>query len=441
MPVPTAATSNALSRDSRIVFSNHSSAYLRVASSTATSITVDNSDLITGKTLYAVANPGQVEIITGVAAGDNGKTTKATGFSGNVITVTDDLTAALADGSIIVVNPPQALELSTNGGHTLQYSSPNEGTKGLGDAALTHNTPHIADITGDIPFYFPTSTQGVARLIAWAIGAYKKSGTGQHDIVPLVDNDGTYTDLSRASVYDKVGSGVIEQVFGNLFCTALTINIPESAPITGSASAVGNVYNREVGGTGKTFSTGANSYVVSGLPCDDGSRYTSVSAFVQFGGSFGGALGDTRETTVTSVTLNYTKESDAPRAIGNQYPLNPEEAGFDLTVTLPRSVVNNTLHDYHLGGKADAANIKTETRLLIALVPTNPASTDSILIDIPRGVIDDDPITRQRGRFAETVTFRALHTLTAAGCIDTAVPAVRVRVLNGKDFDIGTSLS
>jgi hypothetical protein len=441
MPVPTVAASNALSRLSELRISNHSAAYLRVASLTTTTVTVDNSDTISGKTLYASANPGLLVVHEGVAGSDIGLTANITGFSGNVLTVSVDLTADLADGDIIAVYPPHAMKIATNGGHGLQYTSSNEMTKGYGNASLVHNTPHTADLGGPIGFYFPIDTHQVTRLLATFFGAYKKSGTGQHDLVFVEDNDGTYTDLSRFSAYSKESNGAIEHVFGNLFSTGLTINFAEGSPITGSIDTMGNVYSREVGGTGKTFPTGANNYVVASLPCEAGQRYTSVGTFVEFGGSFGSALSDSRETLVTSLTINGSRNADAPRPLGSAYVVNPEETTHDFSLSLTRVMNANTLHDRFLGASTDAQAVKTETRVLVTLVPVTPGATQSISFDMPRAIVNTHEIQRPDGRTLETVTIIPLHTLNASDCIDTASPLVRCRLVTGVDTDIGTSLS
>lgn len=438
-PAPSQSISNALSRDSRVVLSNHAGGFLRVASVTATTIVVDSVAPLTDITLFAASTPGIVIVKEGVVAGDEGKTANVTGIAGTTLTVDVDLTTALADGDIIFVAPPQAIELATNGGITLDVTAANEVTKGLTESFITHNTPNGVEVGGDVPFFTPAASHGLARLLAVGIGGYDKSGTGIHDFAPYISDPVTFADSSYATVYAKDGNATLEQIYTGLFATSMTITFPERGLATASMSLTGNAYAREIGGTGKNFPAGASAYVVSGLDCDTGSRHNFNGVFVEFGGAFGAALTDARETTVTNATISVSREVTQATPLGNAYMTRASEVGHELEITMTRILEDNARHDEFMGGGIDPQGSKTETRVLLKAVHPSIASR-TLEFDIPRAVIDAAPVTRQRGHFVQELTIRAIHTLDADGCPDAANPLYRARYNNGIDVDVLTSL-
>lgn len=438
-PAPSASISNALSRDSRVVLSNHAGAFLRVASVTISTVVVDSVAELTDITLYSGTSPGMLVIKEGVAAGDEGDTANITGITGTTLTVGVDLTTKLADGDIIFVAPPQAIELAPNGGHTLQVTATNELTKGLTDTFLTHNTPNGIEVAGDIPFFLPSDSHGLARLLAVGVGGYDKSGTGIHSFAPLQSDTTTYADSSYATIYSKEGNGTIEHVYTGLFASSMTLSFPERGLATGSITLAGNAYVREIGGAGKTFPTGASSYVIDGLDCESGPRHNFNGVFVEFGGAFGDPLTDSRETTVTSATVNISRETTQAGPLGNPYMTRAVEVGHDMQITLSRVLENNSRHDEFMGGNADPEGQKTETRVLLKAVSAVNSSR-TLTIDIPRAFVETT-VSRQRGHFVEEITISAIHTTGSDGCPDSANPLYKIDLNSGTDVDVLTSIA
>lgn len=443
--VPTAVAGNASSKDGDVRFSNHGARDLRVASITTTTITVDSVLGLTGTSLYSSTNPGLLQIVSGVASSDKGKTANITAISGTTITVDVDFTNGVAtdsleDGSIVKVIPPHAIALRTNGGHSLQVTADNEVTKGHTDYFLTHNTPATqVTVGGGISSYVPQDTQGAARLFAWFFGQYKLSGTGVHDFVFAEDDDGTYDDSSFATLYSKEGNAAKEQVFGNLFATSFTLNAQANQPITFDVQSAGNVHSAEIGGTGKDYPTGASNYVVAALPTDSSSRMVAPGVYVEFGGTFGDALTDSRQTRVTSLTINGEKESDTDTmALGNAFPVQGLDFGADFTMELTRIIDDDSALEFMTGSSADASGLKTETRVLVHVIA--PTSTKSITFDIPKAVVTvtDD---RSRGRATETLSIRAIHTLDSNEQLDLTKPLVRARITNLVNSSVLTTLA
>lgn len=502
MSTPTRSAGNSLSKDSRVLWSSHAGARLRVnATPGATSVVVDSVGELTGTALYASSTPGQLMVLS-CAAGPShvGKTADVNTITGTTLTVDVDFSAILAAGDIIAVLPPPSVELFLNQGHTLNASLANDYTKGLTETFDTHNTPLGVEVGGDVPFFQILTSEGFARILAAGIGAYKTyrtvtdgvtnsgdatltsataaftagdvgeviSGTGipanttiasvtsatevemsatatatatgvsvtvgvqgTHKYRPIEANDGSYTELEDATVWAQDGNGVVRQAFFGLFGTTLALDYPENASSTGSISLLGNGAVREIGGSGKTFTTGANNYIRNDLACDTGPRITFRSAFVELGGTFGAGLTSAAETSVKNLQVRINRGAINDRTLGDAYIVKPEEQTFEVMVTGTRIQQTDAYFENAWGGATDAepgSGAKTETRMLIkAVSPNDPTKT--LTLDMPRGVFSTHTPRRQPGRFLEDFEFRVLATLSS-GCVSTSVPPLQAQLVS-----------
>lgn len=429
---------NAHSRYSELIIGNLEGRILQVSAVNTTTITFTDASLLTGKSLYAVATPGQAVIVRGVAASDAGKVANITIFSGNVATVSVDLSTALAAGDLVWVMPPLSAYVTTNGGHSLQATRQHDDTLGLGETVLTHNTPLTVDPRGTIPFFLGRDSQALGRLLLAGVGAYKKTGTGStaiHGYVPPQVNDGTYAEAYDFSAYSQDGNGVLEQMWIGLFGTRTMLNFPQRGVANGSMDVVGTHVLREVGGSGKVFTTGANNWKRTSIERDAGNRHTFAGLFAEFGGSFNGALSETAyDKFVLEANVEITREIADDTPIGSQDRMVPVEHSFGIQVTGRRIAENDTVYQDFFGSSTAATpGEQTETRLLLKAVHPGD-TTKTLTVDIPYGTWRVDDIQRQHGRQVESFTFKGKQKITS-GVLDTANPLYRIQLVNGEDID------
>ena len=444
MSTPTRSATNSLAKDSRLLMGNLAGARLRVnATPSATVVVVTSADELTGTSLYSSSAPGQLMVLSCAAGSTHiGKTADVNAISGTSLTVDVDFSAILAAGDIIAVVPPLSVELFLNGGHTLNAQLSNDYTMGLTETFDTHNTAMGVAVAGDVSLFQILNSETFARMLAFGTGSYKTPSGGTHKYRPIEANDGTFTALEDATFWSQDGNGVIREAFFGMFGTRLTLDFPEGATATASFSALGNGAIREIGGTGKTFTTGASNYIRTDFVCDTGPRTTFRAAFVELGGSFGDALTSAAETTVKNLSVSIERGAISDTTLGDAYIVKPEEDMFRLRVTGTRIVQTNTLHQYANGGSTDAepgSGFKTETRMLIkAVSPNDPTKT--LTIDIPRGVFSSRTTNRQRGRYTEQFEYNMLATLDGSGCVSTSTPPVEITLVSSVSKNLATAL-
>lgn len=308
MSTPTRSASNSLAKDSRVLLGSLAAARIRVVSANATTVTVDTVAELTGTSLYNRSFPGQLEILSAAVATNQGKTALVTNITGNVLTVSADLSALITAGDIIAITPPLSVEQYLNGGHTLNDQLTNDYTPQLTATFDDNNTPMGVDIGGDIPFFTILNSEGFLRLLCIGIGSYKSTVAGTHKYRPIEANDGTYTDYDDATILTQDGNGVLRKLFFGLFGTGLTLEFPENGRGTGTLSVLGNGVVREIGGTGKTYTSG----ILATRTVADGVLNSS--------------------TTVTSATAAFTSADVGATVTGTGIP----------TGTLIASVTNGT---------------------------------------------------------------------------------------------------
>lgn len=440
---------NAVTKKSRFLIANQSGARLVVASITTTSITFANTAQITGKALYAVSTPGLAIIGRGrdgtFIGTDAGRTANITAFVGDVATVDVNFTTAgsapaLAAGDAVIVYPPHAFVPKLSGSHSFNINHANLMDKGLTDTFDTHNTPGTIDPGGDFTAFLCSDTNGAVRMLAPMIGAYKLSGTGQHDMVPIESNDGTYADSNELSVFISDGNGVSDEIYAALFAQSGTVTFPEAGIPTIQVSARGPVAAREMGGTGKEFPSGGTNWDRAAVNRDNDPLFTFTDVYMEIGGVFGAAMTTAVDQAVTSATLNFRRGNAAPRPLGGHgYTAKPTETEHSLSITITRTYEDDTFREKHFGAGAMPAK-KIETRFLFqAFDPADSAKY--IQFDIPRAIIDiSEPQRNAQGLMVEQVTATVLHKLTAAKIPDTAAPLYRARIANGVNSSILTTL-
>lgn len=445
----TQTIANAVTKKSRFKFANHSGARLLVASITSTTVVFSNADQITGKTLYASGTPGMLVVARGAndafTGTDAGLTANITAFSANTATVdvnfvTGGSAPALAAGDMVFVFPPLAFQPKLSGGHTFNVNHANLMDKGLTDTVDTHNTRGTVDPAGDFTAFLCSDTNGAVRMLAALIGTYKKSGTGVHQMVPVVSNDGTYAESSELSVFVSDGNGVSDEAYAALFVQSGTVTLPEAGIPTVQLSSMGPVAAREMGGTGKEFPAGANNWDRANVKADNDPLFTFTDAYIEVGGAFGDALTTAVDQTITAGSFSIRRGQAAPRPLGNHgYTAKPVEVEHSLSLSLTRTYEDDTFRNRYFGGGAMPAK-KTESRFLIQVF--DPAdSTKYLKIDIPKAICDiSEPQRNAQGLMVEQITVTVLHTLTAAKVPDTAVPLYRAEISNGVDSDILTTL-
>lgn len=437
----TTQSTKAVARYADLQIANHSAFIGVVSSVNTTSITLTDTTGMTGKTLYAASSPGMVVIVDGTAGTDVGKVANITGVTGDVLTVSVDLSTALSAGKLVAVIPPMASRISTNGGHTLQAQRTKDESIGLGDSVLTHNTALQVDVNGSIPFYLSRDSQAVARLILAGTGLYKKSASGTHKFRPQQVNDAssTFAEAKDFAVFSKDGDSVVNQAFLGLFGTQLDLNFPNQGVANGALTVLGAHAVREVGGTGKAFTTGANNWNRPATERDAGNRHNFSGVFAEFGGSFGAALTTSSDRFVLEANVRVTRNPANDYALGGQDRVVPVEDTFGIEVTGRRILENDNVYQDFFGTSADATpGQQTLTRLLLAAV--HPGDTTKTLnIDIPNGVWKVDEVQRQRGRFVESFTFQGIQKL-ASGAYDAATPLYEITYVNGDDVDLLSAL-
>ena len=438
---PTISATNSLAKNSRIIIANHAGARLRVASTTTTTVVVDSVDELTGTALYDTANPGQLVILSSAAGtGNHGMTANITDITGTTLTVDVDFNTGgeLADGDVICVLPPVAFELFPNGGHTLNETVNNDETMGLTETFITHNTPMDVRVGGDIPFFQTIDSDGFARLIMAGVGAYKQSSG--HFYRPLEADDGTFSEADELTVYSQDGNGTLRRAWHGLFATTLNLEFPQGGIATGSLSLTGNGYVREIGGTGKEFTSGANNWIVDTLDCDTGTRHTFRGVFMELGGSFGDDLTDARQATVQDISVTIERGAQEDQILGDEFIVKPEEIQHTITITGTRLLSDDEFQERNAGAATDATTgQKQETRVLIKAVSSADA-TKTLSIDVPRSIFTSQVVNRQRGRFTESFTVQGLATLDSDGCIDSATPLYEIELQNGSTDDLLTTV-
>lgn len=440
MTIPSAASTfsrNSSAKYHKLHISNHSGGIFKVASVTTTTVVLSDGSEITGKALYTATEPGMLVIVEGVNSSDVGKTSNITGISSNTLTIDDDFstTPALAAGDLVAVIPPMASELTTNGGHTIQVNRTKEESIGLGESLLTHNTAMQVDPSGSIPFYLCRDSQAVARLLAMGTGAYKKSTTGTHKYRPYATDDGTFDEVKDGAIFSRDGNSILQQVYLGIQGTQLDLNFPNVGVATGSLTVMGTHAVREVGGTGKTFLSGASNWNRgSDIERDGGNRHTYNGVFVEFGGSFGSAL-STADRYVLEANAQIVRTMSDHFPLGSQERVVPVEDTVTVQVTGRRILENDTIYQDFFGTSADATpGAQTETRLLLKAV--HPGDTSKTLsLDIPRGVWKVDDVQRERGRFIESFTYQGIQTVSS-GAVSTSTPLFEITFENGDDVDL-----
>jgi hypothetical protein len=440
---------NAVTKKSRFLFANQSSARLVVASITTTTIVFVDASQITGKTLYGASTPGLAVVGRGAddtfIGTDAGLTANITGFSSNTATVdvnfvTAGSAPALTAGDAVLVFPPMAFRPKLSGGHTFNANSANLMDKGLTDTFDNHNTPGTRDPSGDFTAFLCSDTNGAVRMLAALAGSYKKSGTGVHQMQPIEANDGTFTDSSELSVFVSDGNGVSDEAYGALFVQSGTINFPEAGIPTIQTSSAGAAVVREVGGTGKEFPAGGTNWDRAAVNGDNDPLFTFTDVYMEVGGVFGDAMTTAVDQAITSASISITKGSAAPRPLGGHgYTTKPTEVEHTVTLTLTRTYEDDTFRARYFGNGAMPAK-KIESRFLFqAFDPATIARY--IKIDFPRAICEtSEPQRNAQGLVVEQITVRALQTLTAAKATDTTKPLYRIEVANGVDSDILTTL-
>jgi hypothetical protein len=443
--VASRSAANSLRKDSRVLFGNLSGARARVnATPSASTVVLTSAAELNGTSLYAAGTPGQLMVLSAAAGtAHHGKTANITTISGSTLTVDVDFSAILAAGDIVAVLPPLSVELYLNGPHSLNSQLNNDYTKGITETFDTHNTPMTVDVGGDVPFFQIMNSEGFARLLLLGIGSYKTSVAGTHLYRPIEANDGTYTDFDRGTFWTQDGNGIVRQAYFGCFGTRLTLDYPESGTATGTISVLANGAVREVGGTGKTFTTGANNFVRANFVCDTGERLTFRSVFMELGGSFGAGLTTATETSVKNITLTIERGAIADRTLGDPNLVRPEEETFTLTVTGTRILNDDTYFEDAHGQTTDASpdnGAKIETRMLLkAVSPTD--ATKTLTFDIPRGVFSSHVIDRSGGRVTENFEYHALATLDATTkCPSTATPYVQATLVSASIDNLATAI-
>lgn len=429
------------SRYHKLQISNLNGGIFRVASCNATTITFDDISDLLGTTLYAAGTPGMAVIVEGVAAGDEGKTANITGISGNVATVNVDLSAALADGDLVAIVPPMGCHITTNGGHTIAPRRTHDTSMGLGESVLTHNTALQVDVGGNIPLFAARDSQALARVILAGTGLYKKSATGTHQFRPSQVNDAssTFAAAKDFCAYSKDGDGIVEQVFLGLMASQLDLNFPNLQVANANLQVLGSHAIREVSGSGKTFPSGTSNWDRgTGIERDSGNRHVYNGVFVEFGGSFGAALGDHDHYVLdAAVAIRHGLADDYP--LGSQDRAIPIEDTFGITVTGRRILQNDTIYQDFFGASTSATpGQSTTTRLHLKAISPGDA-TKHLDIDIPLGKWTVDDVVRQRGRFVESFTFEGIQTV-ASGDYDAANPLYQIELKNGNDVDLLAAL-
>ena len=441
MPASTVVASNARAIDSRFFIANRRGQVGKVASVTTTTVVLDDAGATEGIALFSATNPGQLVIAEGVGTSDNGKTADITGITSNTLTVDVDFatTPAIADGDYVYVCPPLAKETFASSGHTLAVDVVNDDTLGMAESMLSHNTRLGARVSGDVPFFATIDSEAFSRILLAGIGSYVKSSTGVHDFVPTQSKTGSYADAQGLALYSEDGNGVIRQAWPDLFATGLSLTVPTNGIVTGSLSCIGTGVVREIGGSGKLFTQGANNYVPA-AGSDRGPRHTGIGAFVELGGSFGDALTDSNDRFVQDLTINIARGAVEESTLGNQFIVRPVEDVHSIEISGTRLLQNDTFfEDYH-GQTTDAEpGSKIETRMLVHLISQHTAAR-TLTFDVPKGFFQTHGVERQRGFFKERFTFKARHSLTAGGAYDTAAPLYRARHNSGLDTDLITAL-
>jgi len=443
MANPSVYSTNAKAQDSALYLANHRGGDFSVASVTTTTVVLDDASPLTGIALYATATPGMLVIKESAdGAANHGLTTEITGITSNTLTVADDFATAteLADGDIVTVIPPLAVQISTNGGHSISETRSYDESMGLSDTSLTHITPLGTSVGGDISVFATVDSMSFARLLLAGTGGYNKSATGVHDYIPFQYDDGTYAEFNDFTIYAKDGNGIVNRAFYGMFGTQLTINVPSNAVCTASLSTLGNGVVREVGGAGKTFDSGNNKWIEDSIPCDNADRFSSIGALFELGGSFGDAITDSRDKFLQNVTVTISREGQEDPVLGNQFNTKADEGSHMVIITGTRILENDTYYENSYGTTTSAdPELPTATRALLVLTTPSSASR-TLTVDVPRGIFTAAPVQRQRGKFTQDFTFTGLQTLDGDDCPDTANPLYRMRFNNGIDTDLGTAL-
>lgn len=440
---------NAVTKKSRFLIANQAGARLVVASITTTSITFVNTAQITGKALYSVSTPGLAIVGRGsdgsFTGTDAARTANITAFVGDVATVDTNFTTAgsapaLVAGSMVIVIPPLAFKPKLAGSHTFNINAQNLMDKGLTDTFDNHNTPGARDPGGDFTAFLCSDTNGAVRMLAPLIGSYKLSGTGQHDMVPIEANDGTYADSNELSTFVSDGNGVSDEAYAALFAQSGTVNFPEAGVPTVQVSARGPVGVREVGGTGKEFPSGGTNWDRAAVNSDNDPLFTFTDVYIEVGGVFGAAMTTAVDQAITSASLSIRRGDVAPRPLGGHgYTAKPTEVEHSISITLTRIYEDDAFRERHFGSGAMPAKMTPVRILLRAYDPSDSAKY--IEFDIPRALVDThDPQRNGQGLMTEQITITARQTLTAAKVVDTANPVYRCRVLNGVNSNILTTL-
>ena len=430
----TQTISNAVTKKSRFLFSNHAGVTGVVDSLTTSTVTLKSkyADQLTGKTLYAAGTPGILVILDGVNASDAGKTANITGVSGDVLTVDVDFstTPALADGSLVAVVPPMSFAPKLQSGHTFNANPQNLKDKGLTDTFDSHNTPGMVDPGGGFTAFMTTDSMGLVRIMAALVGTYKISGT-VHSMVPPESNDGTYTECSDLSVMVSDGDGVSDELYYALFASSGSVNFPEAGLPTVSAQTMGAGAVREVGGSGKEFPSGANNFDRTGIPADQDPLFTFTDVFIEMGGTFGDALTAAVDQAITAGSADISRGSAAPRPLGNGgYTAKPVETEHGMVWNLTRTYEDDAFRSDHWGDAPRPAK-KVESRFILkAFDPSDSAKYFEI--DVPRAIVEThEPQRNGQGLMVESITVEAKHTLDGNKNPDTANPLYRVRIDNG----------
>lgn len=305
-------------------------------------------------------------------------------------------------------------------------------TFGSSDVGLAITGAGIPASTTILSVDSTTQVTMSANATATATGVSITIGTaGTHYFRPYEASDGTFASTGKGTLFSQEGNAVVRQAFFPLFGTRLSLDIPEGGLGNGSLSVLGAGSVREMGGAGKTFTSGANAYLRSNINCDTGPRLSFRGAFVELGGSYGADLTSATSTTMQNVNVSIERGSIVDRTLGTPYIVVPEEDTVTIRVT-GRGILNDdVIYEASRGATTDVdVGFKVETRMLVKLVSLADP-TKAITIDIPRGVFSDESIDRATGRFKETFEFTALATIDGStNCPSTATPIFQIRAVS-----------
>jgi len=282
----------------------------KVSTVSGTTITVDND--------YSYLNADHIDgSLVVCSGGEIDKIVDITTVSGSTIVVSSALTCTADEVVAIIPKPLVYLCLESESiKETINWDE----TECLQSWEPTHHSPLTVDCGGDLGVFIGAESQALDMYLAVGLGVTSVTSGLSEDSLHYYEPGAT---VNYLTVVMMRGNHVSLQAYCGMGCDTLTLEQPSGGLGTARIALTGGFGIQEIGGSGKTFSTGADNYWNPPTSPPDPKRMHFRHLVV--------SKAAVAKTYAESGSITFHRHPALDRRLGDFYIHAPESTKFEVT--------------------------------------------------------------------------------------------------------------